>query len=59
MRKFVEKRLLPELEQLKDEISSSGLKSVIEKFDGIKHIAKNINEIVSEVIEWKRALLPN
>ncbi len=59
LRKFVEKRLLPELEQLKDEISSSGLKSVIEKFDGIKHIAKNINEIVSEVIEWKRALLPN
>lgn len=56
--KFIENRLIPELDELLNEIKVIGVKSVIDKYDDIEHIATNIDDIVSEVYKWKNTLLP-
>ncbi|MGN7298090.1 tyrosine-type recombinase/integrase [Ferdinandcohnia sp. SAFN-114] len=58
LKKFIEKRLIPELEELKSEIKAFGVESVVEKYVEIEKIANNVNDIVSEVNKWKNTLLP-
>lgn len=59
LKKFIKNRLLPELEELKGEVIILGVENVVKKYDGIEHIAKNIDEIISEVLQWKSTLLPS
>lgn len=56
--KFIEKRLMPELEELMNEIKVLGVKSAVEKYVEIRHITNDIDQIVSEVNKWKNTLLP-
>lgn len=58
LQKFISKRLLPELMELKQEIDVEGIESVIKRYDQIEYIANNIKVIINEVNQWNNTLLP-
>lgn len=57
LNKFIDNRLLPELEELKKEVIKVGEDSVVRKYSGIEYIIRNLNQIISEVLQWKSTLL--
>jgi len=59
IKKYIERKLNPELMLLKDEISLKGLKEVQNKYPQLAVIIENINLIEEEADKWKeKTLLP-
>lgn len=57
IKKYIERKLNPELQLLKDEISAIGFEEVHSKYPALEEVIKNIKDVEKDVQKWNEKVL--